>query len=87
MIILIEILDSAVIVAGALVFIISGIVEVIKQAIDLHTKYIPLLSLVIGLVTGVAIALGFNLPLAETILAGGIGGLGASGLYDNFKSV
>lgn len=84
---LVEILDNAVIVAGALVFIISGIVEVIKQATDLNNKYIPLLSLVIGFGTGVAIALGFNLPLAETILAGGIGGLGASGLYDNFKSV
>ena len=84
---LVEILDNAVIVAGALVFIISGIVEVIKQATDLDNKYIPLLSLAIGFGTGVAIPLGFNLPLAETILAGGIGGLGASGLYDNFKSV
>ena len=84
---LVEILDNAVIVAGALVFIISGIVEVIKQATDLNNKFIPLLSLVIGFGTGIAIALGFNLPLAETILAGGIGGLGASGLYDNFKSV
>lgn len=84
---LVEILDNAVIVAGALVFIISGIVEVVKQATDLDNKYIPLLSLVIGFVIGIAIALGFNLPLAETILAGGIGGLGASGLYDNFKSV
>ena len=84
---MIEILDNAVIVAGALVFIINGIVEVIKQATDLDNKYIPLLSLTIGFGLGVAIALGFNLPLAETILAGGIGGLGASGLYDNFKSV
>ena len=84
---LVEILDNAVIVAGTLVFIISGIVEVIKQATDLDKKFIPLLSLVIGFGIGVAIALGFNLPLAETILAGGIGGLGASGLYDNFKSV
>ena len=84
---LVEILDNAVIVAGTLVFIISGIVEVIKQATDLDNKFIPLLSLVIGFGIGVAIALGFNLPLAETILAGGIGGLGASGLYDNFKSV
>ena len=84
---LVEILDNAVIVAGALVFIISGIVEVIKQATDLDKKFIPLLSLVIGFGIGVAIALGFNLPLAETILSGGIGGLGASGLYDNFKSV
>ena len=84
---MVEILDNAVIVAGALVFIINGIVEVIKQATDLDNKYIPLLSLVIGFGIGVAIALGFSLPLAETILAGGIGGLGASGLYDNFKSV
>ena len=84
---LVEILENAVIVAGALVFIINGIVEVIKQATDLDNKYIPLLSLVIGFVIGIAIAFGFNLPLAETILAGGIGGLGASGLYDNFKSV
>lgn len=84
---LVEILDNAVVVAGALVFIISGIVEAIKRATDLDTKYIPLLSVVIGFGIGIAIALGFNLPLAETILAGGIGGLGASGLYDNFKSV
>ena len=84
---MIEILDNAVIVAGSLVFIINGIVEVIKRATDLDNKYIPLLSLVIGFGIGIAIAFGFNLPLAETILAGGIGGLGASGLYDNFKSV
>ena len=84
---MIEILDNAIIVAGALTFLIAGVVEVIKQATELDNKYIPLLSLVIGFGIGVAIALGFNLPLAETVLAGGISGLGASGLYDNFKSV
>lgn len=83
---MIEILDNAILVAGALTVLISGLVEVIKQATDLQAKYVPLLSVGIGLAVGVVLAFGFNLSVPDTILAGLIGGLSASGFYDNLKA-
>ncbi|MBG9981761.1 hypothetical protein HZY86_01385 [Aerococcaceae bacterium DSM 111020] len=84
---MINILDNAIVVATALAFLISGIVEAIKTATDIDVKYVPLLSLAIGLIIGLTLAYGFNLDVAETVLAGCIGGMSASGLYDNIKMI
>lgn len=84
---LVEIVDNAVLVAGALVFLISGVVQALKLAFEIDKRFVPLISFVIGFVIGALLAVGFGVPFAETVLAGAVGGLGASGLYDNIKSV
>lgn len=69
--------------ATAVVGIFAGIlVEGIKRAEVLSPRSLPLVSLVIGMGTGVALAFGFGQDVATFVAAGFIGGAAASGLYD-----
>lgn len=77
-----EIMNS-IIAATAFVGVFAGIiVEVIKRADLVSTRYLPALSIVIGMITGFVMATGFNQDLAVYIAAGFIGGATASGVYD-----
>ena len=74
--------------ATAVVGIFAGIlVEGIKRAEVFSPRSLPLVSLVIGMVTGVALAIGFNQDLATFVAAGFIGGAMASGLYDAISNL
>ncbi|MHA1303383.1 MAG: hypothetical protein ACTSPI_06755 [Candidatus Heimdallarchaeaceae archaeon] len=60
----------------------TGLVEIIKK-LEIDTKYIPAISLVVGIFMSWCVA-GFTFS-AETFLVGIIFGLGASGVYDNIQ--
>jgi len=63
-----------------LIPLVVGLVEVIKRATGLNSKYAPLLSLVLGLLlSGIS---GFFSTIGELVLSGIIVGLSSSGLYD-----
>lgn len=62
--------------------IVVGLVEVLKQAKDIESRYAPLASLVIGLVLSVGSAVLLGQELATSVIVGLIAGLSASGLYD-----
>ena len=70
---------------AAVPFIIA-LVEVFKRALDLETKYAPLVAVVLGLTLGLFRAAAAASPVASAYLdAGLIGimwGLSAAGLYD-----
>lgn len=69
--------------ATAIVGVFAGIlVEGIKRAEVFSNRSLPLVSLVIGMATGVALAFGFNQDVPTFTAAGFIGGAAASGLYD-----
>lgn len=77
-----ELINNAVLVAVILAPITTGIIEVVKQTLNINNRYLPILSLLVGIFVAVAIALGTGQDVAQYVLVGIVGGLSASGLYD-----
>lgn len=75
---MIEITDALIIA------VIMGLVELIKRTEKIPVQYLPFISLVLGVISGVVY---FDGLLKEKILIGIVAGLIASGVFDNFKSV
>ena len=76
------IMSEAVAVAGILAVLIGFIMQAIKQLEAVNNKYLPLLSMILGIVLGAIIALAFDFNIGIYMIAGFIGGAGSSGLYD-----
>lgn len=80
-----EILNQVLIFGSILVPIISALVELLKKTINLPKNYVPLLSLVLGLLIG-ALAYPFtDFEITLRLWAGGLAGLSATGLFELFK--
>ncbi len=80
-----ELINNAVLVAAILAPITTGIIEVVKQTANIDKQYLPILSLLVGILVAVLIALGTDQDLVQFVLVGIVGGLSASGLYDQVK--
>ena len=80
-----ELINNAVMVAVILAPITTGIIEVVKQTLNIDNRYLPILSLLVGIFVAVAIALGTGQDVVQFVLVGIVGGLSASGLYDQAK--
>ena len=80
-----ELMNNAVMVAVILAPITTGIIEVVKQTLNINNQYLPILSLLVGIAIAVLIALGTGQDVAQFVLVGIVGGLSASGLYDQVK--
>lgn len=80
-----ELINNAVLVAAILAPITTGIIEVVKQTANINKQYLPILSLLVGILVAVLIALGTDQDIVQFVLVGIVGGLGASGLYDQAK--
>lgn len=82
-------METIIIFAGVISVLTVALVQLIKKTTTVPDKLMPLVSLVIGLLVG-AIALVVpeitaDLSVGGHLLAGGISGLSASGLYDIAK--
>lgn len=62
----------------------AGIVEAIKRAFKMNKRFVPLLSLAIGLVLALIFGEGFTIQ--EIVVTGIMIGLSASGLYSGVKA-
>ena len=80
-----EFINNAVMVAVILAPITTGIIEVVKQTLNIDARYLPILSLLVGIFVAVAIALGTGQDVVQFVLVGIVGGLSSSGLYDQGK--
>lgn len=80
-----ELINNAVLVAVILAPLTTGIIEVVKQTLNIDARYLPILSLLVGIFVAVAIALGTGQDVVQFVLVGIVGGLSASGLYDQVK--
>jgi len=60
--------------------VILGLIEVIKRAFDLPTRFIPLFSIILGV--SIVLLFSKDFVLADGIFAGILAGLSSSGLYD-----
>lgn len=75
-------MNEILIFATVILPIVTAVVEVVKRALPLDTKYAPLLSIVLGIAIG-ALAYPFtDFGLVERLWAGALAGLGAMGLFD-----
>lgn len=74
---MIQILTMATIIAP----VTWGVVEAVKRATQLKKRYIPLMSLFIGVALG-AVAFFLNADFIVRMWAGGISGLAATGLFE-----
>ena len=81
-----ELVNNAVLLSVVLAPIITGLVQVVKSAIDIGNRYLPLVSLITGVVVALLVAVGTDQDLIQYALVGVISGLGSSGLYDNIDS-
>ncbi|EDN8811011.1 holin [Listeria monocytogenes] len=65
----------------------TALVQVIKQAGIFPSKYLPLISLVVGVALGgLATYLPEAGPLPVMLWAGGLAGLGGTGLFEQFTN-
>jgi len=78
---MVEILAMATIIAP----VTAGVVEAIKRATGINTRYLPILAAVIGLIIGAA-AYFLDAELGLRVWAGGISGLAATGLFELGKN-
>ena len=66
------------------VAVIIGLVQLVKQLAWIHEKYMPLLSVVLGIIAGVIY---FEGEITVRIMFGIVLGLSAAGLFDQTKIV
>lgn len=77
-------MNDILVLASAIGLVTAGVVEAIKHTELFRKKYLPLLSIVVGVTIGGA-ALFVDVGLVERLWAGAISGLMAVGLYENVK--
>lgn len=83
-----EILEYALLEAGAIALVVGVILEVIKEVEVVDTKrWLPAIALGLGIILGLVYAIITNEPLVVYTIAGLIGGATSSGIYDNIQSV
>jgi len=69
-----------------LIALVTGITEVIKRAFKLNKRYLPLISLILGIGIAFLVQNGFDYTSKETILFGIMIGLSSCGLFSGIKS-
>jgi len=67
-----------------IVAVIISLTELVKRVLPLHKKFLPIISLIFGVIAAVVYVEG---KLQERILTGIVLGLTASGLFDQTKIV
>ena len=80
-----ELINNAGLMAVVLAPITTGVIQVIKQTFTIDHKYLPVISLLVGVVIAALIAVLFDQDLSQFLLVGIIGGLSSAGLYDQKK--
>lgn len=68
--------------ATVLIPIIAALVQLVKIAVNMPKRFVPVIGLVIGLLVGMFAAPLTDLDLILRLWAGGIAGLSATGLFE-----
>lgn len=78
-------LNEAVAMAGVMLPVIAIVVQLVKQA-DVPTKWLPHISIVLGIAVGLVFGYATGGDLFMYGLAGFLSGAGASGVYDAIQA-
>lgn len=78
-------MEQVLIFATVLLPIVTALVELVKRTVNIPKNYLPLISLIVGLLVG-AIAYPFtDFELILRLWAGGFAGLAGTGLFELVK--
>lgn len=81
-----QLLDNSMAIAVLLIPLLSALVQLVKVTVDIPTRYIPILTVFLGILLNLAVGIGLGEHnYAYHIFIGAVVGLSASGLYDNLK--
>jgi hypothetical protein len=81
-----EIMNQILIIATIIAPVTTALVEAVKKIGYIRDNFLPLTALVIGVLLGLAASfLPIDVPISYLAWAGGISGLAATGLFENFK--
>ena len=75
--------------AAALAVVMAPIIAIVVQLVktsDVNTRWLPFISIALGIGVGIVFALAIGADLSLYGLAGFLSGAAASGLYDGVKS-
>ncbi|WP_186579906.1 holin [Aquibacillus kalidii] len=78
-------MDQVLSFATVLAPIVSALVQLVKKTINVEKTYIPLISLLIGMLLGVLAYSFTDMVLVSRLWAGGIAGLAATGMFELVK--
>ncbi len=78
-------MEQVIMFATVLAPIVTALVELVKKTVNIPKKYVPALSLVIGLGVGVVAQPFTDLEIVLRLWAGGFAGLGGTGLFELVK--
>lgn len=78
-------MDQVLSFATVLAPIVSALVQLLKKTVNLEKNFIPLISLLIGILLGVFAYSFSDLGLVSRIWAGGVAGLAATGMFELVK--
>ncbi|GAB7231387.1 holin [Facklamia hominis] len=79
------IISNAEIAGVVLIPFISAFAQIFKQTFNMDNRFMPLVTLVLGLLVSGVILIPSGQGLSDAVIVGAIAGLGASGFYDNLK--
>jgi len=78
-------MEQVLLFATVLLPIVTAVVELVKKTVNLPKNYLPLISVIVGLIVG-AIAYPFtDFELVLRLWAGGLAGLAGTGLFELVK--
>ena len=80
-------LTTLFIIALAIVGLITALVQVLKTTLQLATRYVPIVSIAVGILFGLLLQPLSDYNIYTMAVAGLIGGLAASGAFDLSKVV
>ena len=79
-------MDNIIVLSGSIAILTVGSVEVVKYAIDVNDRLLPLISILIGLLMGLIAylvpELRTELSMGGHLISGVISGFAASGIFD-----
>jgi hypothetical protein len=75
-------MEQILIFATVILPIVTALIELVKRTINLPKNIIPLVSLLVGLIIGVAAYPFTDMELVLRLWAGGFAGLAATGLFE-----
>lgn len=75
-------MSEAVAAAVVIAIFVGIILQAVKQLESVNNRYLPLMSIILGMAIGALFAIAFEFAVAVYVIAGFLGGASASGIYD-----
>lgn len=75
-------LSTLLLIASSIVAVITGVTEVLKRSFGISPRFVPIISIIVGIVVGIALQPVSEFDLYTMVLSGSLAGLASCGLFD-----